>query len=79
MPDTTSAGVRLATAAAGACCTVAAAVKDIAADAATVAVGRPGGVFKANGRATSATTGAASRLLAGAVVSVAGAVAAPGG
>ena len=40
MPDTTSAGVGLATA--GAAVVAAAAVEDIAADAATVAVGRSG-------------------------------------
>jgi hypothetical protein len=77
MSDTTSAGVGLATA--GAAVVAATEAKDIAADAATVAVDRSGGVFKANGRATSATTWAASRLLAGVVVSVAGAFAAPGG
>jgi len=44
-----------------------------------VAVDRSGGVVKADGRATSATTLVASRLLAGAVVSAAGAVPAAAG
>jgi hypothetical protein len=50
-------------------------VKDNAAGAGTVAVDRLGGVAKADGRATSATTRVASRLIAGA----AGAVAAVAG
>jgi hypothetical protein len=49
-------------------------VKDIAEGGGSVAADRSGGVAKADGRATSATTRVALRLLTGAVVSAAGTV-----